>query len=274
MLWAIRSLKYENTDPLWLHIVNSLLPDGITFTYLLKTRPTRKTLEDVCPNLPQIYKEIVLNWEKITSNVQTDRKEKILKECLWLNNRINVKGKPLYCNQSMKKGILYISDIYTPEGNMLDHIELNRRFRTNMTFLDLLRIRLTLPHQWKEMLMNNTSEKIEPDLLNNRLTNLNKLKTKDLYVYLLEKEHDCNSPPNPQIYWQKKYEITEETMKLAYILPYKVTKLTILQALQYKILNKIINCNFWLNKIQIIDSPKCRFCQKEDTIEHVFLIAY
>ena len=76
MLWAIRSLKYEDTDPLWLHIVNSLLPDGITFTCLLKTRPSRKTLDDVCPNLPKIYKEIVLNWEKTAGNVETDRKEK------------------------------------------------------------------------------------------------------------------------------------------------------------------------------------------------------
>jgi hypothetical protein len=171
-------------------------------------------------------------------------KKKILKECLWLNNRINVKGKPLYCNQSMRKGILYISDIFTPEG----HMTLNRKFGTNMTFLDLLRIRLTLPHHWKEMLMYNIPENKEIDLLHTRLTNLKKLKTKDLHVLLLEKEHDCTSPPNSQIYWQNKYEITEEVMKLAYMLPYKVTKLTILQALQYKILNKIINCNYWLNK--------------------------
>jgi hypothetical protein len=59
-------------------------------------------------------------------------------------------------------------------------------------------------------------------------------------------------------------------MKLAYVLPYRVTKLTTLQALQYKILNKIINCNYWLHKIQIIESPKCRYCQKDETIEHIF----
>jgi hypothetical protein len=270
MLWALRSLKYENTDPLWLHIVNSLLPDGITFTYLLKTRPTRKILDDICPNLPKIYKEIVLNWEKVTSNVESDGKEKILKECLWLNNRISVKGIPMYCNHSMKRGILYISDIFTPDGNMLDHLTINRKFGTNMTFLDLLRIRLTLPHRWKEILISNIPETIKPDLLYIRLNNLKNLKTKNLYVYLLEKEHDCISPPNSQIYWQNRYAISEEEMQLAYMLPYKVSKLTILQALQYKILNKIINCNYWLNKIQIIDSSKCRFCQEEETIEHFF----
>ena len=59
-------------------------------------------------------------------------------------------------------------------------------------------------------------------------------------------------------------------MKLIYKLPYRVTKLTILQSLQYKILHKIINCNYWLYKIRIIDSPKCRYCDEDETIEHFF----
>ena len=59
-------------------------------------------------------------------------------------------------------------------------------------------------------------------------------------------------------------------MKDIYMLPYRVRKLTILQSLQYKILNKIVNCNYWLCKIRIKDSPICRFCTKEETIEHFF----
>jgi hypothetical protein len=59
-------------------------------------------------------------------------------------------------------------------------------------------------------------------------------------------------------------------MKLAYTLPYKVTRLTTLQALQYKILHKIINVNYWLHKLKILDSPICRYCTKEETIEHFF----
>ena len=31
-----------------------------------------------------------------------------------------------------------------------------------------------------------------------------------------------------------------------------------------------MNCNYWLHKIRIIDTPKCRFCEDVETIEHYF----
>ena len=61
-------------------------------------------------------------------------------------------------------------------------------------------------------------------------------------------------------------------MKLVYTLLYRVSRLTILQSLQYKILNKILNCNYWLYKTKIKDSPKCRYCTEEETIEHFFFV--
>ena len=59
MLWAIRALKFEKSEPLWVRIVNNLLPNGLTFPYLLKTRPTEKILSTYCPHLPIFYKEIM-----------------------------------------------------------------------------------------------------------------------------------------------------------------------------------------------------------------------
>ena len=170
----------------------------------------------------------------------------------------------------MRKGILQISDIVNEEGNLMDHVTINRKFNTTWTFLDLLKVRLTLPNKWKKMLLNLTPENTEVDLLYNRLHNLKTLKTKHLYALILEKEHDCSSLTNAQIYWQNRYKIDEDCMKLAYLLPYRVTRLTTLQALQYKIINKIMNCNYWLHKIKIIESPICRYCHKEETIEHFF----
>jgi hypothetical protein len=43
-----------------------------------------------------------------------------------------------------------------------------------------------------------------------------------------------------------------------------------MQALQYKIINKIFNCNYWLTKIKILTNANCRFCNKIETIEHYF----
>ena len=171
----------------------------------------------------------------------------------------------------MRKEVLYISDILDITGTMMDHVAINRTYNTTLTFLYLLRIRLTIPHDWKEILAGNIPENLEVDLTYNRLKNLKNLKTKYLYDLLIETEHECNEPTNAHLYWQNKYTITDDTMKSVYMLPYRVTKLTTLQALQYKLLNKIINCNYWLHKIKIIDSPICRYCEKEETIEHFFI---
>jgi hypothetical protein len=170
----------------------------------------------------------------------------------------------------MRKGILYVADIVNNEGILMDHLAINNKFRSTWTFLDLLKVRLTLPNLWKKMLANETPENKDMDQLYNRIHNLKTLKTKHLYALLIEKEHDCTSPINAKTYWLTKYKISDETMKLTYMLPYKVTRLTTLQALQYKILNKVINVNYWLFKIKILDSPKCRYCTKEETIEHFF----
>jgi hypothetical protein len=170
----------------------------------------------------------------------------------------------------MRKDILYIKDIVDNEGNILDHIAINTKYNSSLTFLDSLKIRLTIPHDWKDMLKDKIPENKENDLMYLKLNNLKTLKTKYLYSLLLEKEHDLESPVNAHLYWQDRYKLDEKEMSLVHTLPYRATKLTTLQALQYKIINKIINCNYWLYKLQILEAPNCRFCQKVETIEHFF----
>ncbi len=55
-----------------------------------------------------------------------------------------------------------------------------------------------------------------------------------------------------------------------YNLPYKINKEPYLQSFQYKILNRILNCNSNLFKWKIIDDKSCVYCEHEqpDTIEH------
>ena len=53
-----------------------------------------------------------------------------------------------------------------------------------------------------------------------------------------------------------------------YLLPYKITSEPFLQSLQYKILNRILNCNERLFKWQISESHICSYCEHIDTLEH------
>ena len=53
-----------------------------------------------------------------------------------------------------------------------------------------------------------------------------------------------------------------------YLLPYKITSEPFLQNLQYKILNRILNCNNQLFTLKITESNKCYDCNQIDTLEH------
>jgi hypothetical protein len=134
----------------------------------------------------------------------------------------------------------------------------------------MLRIRLTIPQNWKLILQDKELENHTDEKLYKKLHNLKNLKTKDIYWMILPRHHDCSSHANTINNWKTKYNYDDDEIIKVFKLPYTVTSRTDLQALQYKITYKIINCNYWLHKIQIVDSPICRFCDKEETIEHFF----
>ena len=269
-LWAIRALKMSDKIPLWVRIVNCLLPRGVTLHYLLKCKPNKKALDTYCPHLPPFYKNIVLNWAEVNSSTNYTTIETIRNECIWLNRKITVNNNTLYCENAMLNNIHLLSDVLDDRNEFLSHTAINIRSNARLTFLDTLKIRLTIMQQWKNILQNKEMEINTDETLNKKLCNLKTLKTKDVYWTILSMNHDCISQSNTIIYWKSRYKYDNEDMLKVFKLPYKFTRRTDLQSLQYKITYKIINCNYWLHKLQIIDSPKCRFCEKEETIEHFF----
>jgi hypothetical protein len=269
-LWAIRALRLEQKNPLWIRIVNNLLPNGTTLQYLLRCNPDRKSLDEHCPNLPTFYKDIVLNWVEVNGNIKYTTVTTLREECLWMNKNLSVNNKTLYCEHAMINGIKVLSDVLNDENDFLSNANINARQNSRLTFLDMLKIRLTTPRRWKEILQDKNLEDLTDELEYKKLHNLKTLKTKDIYWKILVKNHDCSTPSNAINYWKLKYNYEDTQMIKVFKLPYVTTSRTDLQALQYKIINKIINCNYWLHKIKIVDSPKCRFCDEVETIEHFF----
>jgi hypothetical protein len=89
-LWAIRALKFEDQDPLWVKVIDALLPKGVTFCYLLRCRPNKKILDKFCPDLPKFYKNIILNWTNVNEYPIILTKDTIKQECIWLNSKITI----------------------------------------------------------------------------------------------------------------------------------------------------------------------------------------
>jgi hypothetical protein len=266
-LWAIRCLKNEEESPLWVHIVSSMLPNELTLTYLFKSRPNIKDLNEKCPNLDKFYKTIIDNWTKIKSKVLTT-KNQIGNECIWLNNLITANDKPLYSAISLRNNLHYIKDLYTTEGNFKSLDQLNNDFNLNLNFLDILRIRQCIPHKWKEILNNNQIEDKTTDIEYNKMRRYKTMKCKMVYWHLLPLMHDTISIPNSHKYWCEKYKIKKLSVYLE--IAFSCIRITYIQAIQYKIINRIFNCNYWLTKIKILNNENCRFCDKAETIEHYF----
>jgi hypothetical protein len=244
-----------------------MLPKELTLTYLLKSRPSMKDLNEKCPNRDNFYKSIIDNWTKIKNKLLTT-KEQIKNECIWLNNLISSKGKPLYSTSCLRNNMHYIKDLYTKDGIFKSLEQLKTDYNQNLNFLDILRIRQCIPLKWKQILSNDVKEDKTTEVQYNKMKRFNSLKCKTLYWLILPLNHDIISVPNSHKHWIEKYKL--ETLDKYFELPFISIRITFIQALQYKIINRVFNCNEWLTKIKIIKNAKCRFCNKMETIEHYF----
>lgn len=270
--WAIRCLKNETEKPLWSYLVSEYLPEELTLEYLLKSRPTVRCLKEKCPILPLFYKDIVLLWVSLKNVWEVETKKQIKQECLWLNSSITVNSKVMYSKKCIKNNLLTIGDLLSHNGEFYELDELNQLYNVNWNFLNYLKLRLAIPLHWRHMLGDPHHKDVLTNNLSAKLANLKTLRTKDLYWILISKNYDTVSKPKPQIHWEEKYNIETDDFKYIYMLPYKSIRLTEIQTLQYKILYRIVNCNDWLYKISILDSPQCRFCNEIETLEHYFYL--
>ena len=55
-------------------------------------------------------------------------------------------------------------------------------------------------------------------------------------------------------------------------LSFKTVRETKIQSLQYRVLSRVLQCNYWLHKFRIKQNNLCDFCRSVDKIEH-FLVS-
>ena len=73
-----------------------------------------------------------------------------------------------------------------------------------------------------------------------------------------------NDPPYEETDWYKIFE-----------LPFKITRDSKLQWLQFQTLHRILPTNYYLHKLKLIESPNCSFCgENPETIDHLFVECY
>ena len=86
-----------------------------------------------------------------------------------------------------------------------------------------------------------------------------------MYTHLIKQK---TKPPTSLNVWIDLYPFLEIlNWGDIFQLPYKITKEAYIHSFQYKVLNRILNCNYNLHKWGIKDSPLCIYCTSLDTIQ-------
>ena len=96
---------------------------------------------------------------------------------------------------------------------------------------------------------------------------MKKITTKEIYWELNRK---YGVKPKACLKWESLYDLVEFDWDYIFSLPYKVSRETNLQSLQFQIIHRFYPCNAMLSKWYEDHEDECNFCNTVDTLEHHF----
>ena len=240
------------------------LAKKINIKLLLKMRLDQNS--PILYTMPTFYSNIIKYWNKIR-----DKPENIqdyTEEIIWNNTLIQVDKRSIYWTQWINNGILQIADLINNNNEIISLTDLqNMGIKTN--FLTRQQLINSIPTELIKTIKNvifMKKHEIELNItIGHRKYDLDIIQTKEIYWKTVENNIQ---EPSAIEKWNEKLEI--DSWPQIFKLPYKCTRKTKLQTLQYKIIHRIFPCNYWLQKIKIKESDICNFCNNADTIEHYF----
>ena len=98
------------------------------------------------------------------------------------------------------------------------------------------------------------------------------MKVEDLYCKHFTRSflHKLFCKPAAELKWEHYFQTDMLDWSTIYKLAFNITKDTKVQSLQYKILQRIFPCNYWLSKWNKDINDSCAFCNQTDYLEHYF----
>ena len=211
----------------------------------------------------KFWSEVMVAMSQYDNSVKTEI-EDIGKHCIWYSNHTKFKNMEL--RSWKQRGMVYINDLLKENGEIMSFEEAKNWYDFNGTKLDYLGLVQSLPIEWRnrQRKIKESNPIIHPNILN---IMSHKQVSKYIYNVLL-----YNKYKNVRNNWEFGWEL--ELGQIDWVEVYKHNmKLTSIayQALQYKILTKIVATNRLLYQIGITETPRCERCRESvDTIVHKF----
>ena len=227
------------------------------------------------------YTQIMTCWNILHNNADPTKTIDILNQNIFYNQLIKIGNKHITENYlesivlNVTNGSLKIKDIIHNNGKLLNHTEINLKYDKLTTKWKWMALLSAIPKPWKEKLskqplLSNMIKGIDTKevyiTINNTAKNIKQSTSKTIYQKLI---YDITCPPTSINKWIETFPFMEGCdWNKIFMLPFKITKEPYLQSFQYKILNRILNCNDKLHTWKIKTTNICEYCSNIDTIEH------
>ena len=215
----------------------------------------------------EFWIDIITYWQNFCKTKEIRSNSDIVCSPLWYNT--NISKDALYFPKWSNKGISMVGDIIDDQWNVLNPEVLKRKFEFSFNILDYYRLKYlvkTFITTYKEEGPSNYMRPCCPSHL--KILYKSKKGCKDFYNLLLERD---TKYPVPIPKWEELVLHSKYSWTQIYKICCKSIKDNKFIWFQYKILNNILDTQYYLYKIKILDDNTCRLCnQHPETILHLF----
>ena len=193
-------------------------------------------------------------------------------QIIWLNSLVRIYNQPVFRKHWMDHGVCKISHLLDEGGNLLGYDAMKSNFQ-ELNWLEYCGIASAV-----KSLINNVQNEPTYEVVSTEGTSITELTSKSkvnnfIYKSLLRKR--ISTPIRSQEKWLSDLQVENASdidWKDAYTIAFHCTASTKLRTFHYKFLHRRITTNDFLKKINLKQSDKCSFCQREiETISHLFL---
>ena len=226
------------------------------------------------------YSQVLERWHKIKSRPPKNIEE-IQNEYIFNNMHINSRARPLeYIEFKIEKKVainIQVKNLLDDEGRFLDFQAAKKRLQWNICIFNYNRILSAIPSLWKKKLKgSSTSMNMYNEVVirvRKSLIDITELTNKDIYWEIIDEKV---KEPTSLNTWLNLFPFLEGiNWKKIFLAVHHICPEIYFQSFQYKIINRVLNCNYNLYKWKIKEQPFCNFCSHVDTIEHhLYLCAH
>ena len=213
------------------------------------------------------WRDVLVSWSEYNFFHNT----RVENQIIWNNSSIRVKGKPVRWDDVLKKGLIYVYQLFE-----------NQRYKSydivaeqyDLTLLRFNSLKAALPKTWKEFFVNTPAIlylPLPPHNFDVAMNEQNRKLTQKVYRYIAG---DSSMLQNKYLKWKQElgeefgHDVEEYAKHFTRI--YKISNVAKLRSFQYRLLQRGLVTNIHLEKWKLSSTDVCYYCKTErESITHL-----